>query len=1006
MPRRMETRNAGPSNEGLRKLDVLSRLTELQELFLDGIGLTDLRPLGSLAHLRVVDIGRTLVTDLTPLAGLAELEDLKYLPEVAPLPESLAALGQLEVLTLGSETPMDLAALANLTNLRALRLIGEGVRDLGPIAGLSKLRELNCDATSVAQLAPLTTLNSLETLVIGNGQVADLKPLADLLALRELSIESSKLDDLAGVESLRSLRTIRVAGSQVRNLNPLAQLGGLEFLTITDGPVEEIGALVALRNLRYLCIAKTQVSDLRPLAGLNALETLDVCRTPVSDLSPLLPQIRSGLHVRWTEPKPGELGLFVKGCPLTNPPVEIAQQGNEAILNYFREREAGEVDQLLEAKLLILGEGGAGKTSLLRRLYEPGQPLPTPQETTRGISIFGHDFQLRSGRTFRLNVWDFGGQEIYHATHQFFLTRRSLYLLVDDTRKDNRAVSDEGFRYWLELIDLFGGHSPVLIFQNEKGGRSKAIDFAGIRGRYDNVKELYSGDLNQSNSVDALREAIEFQAAHLSHVGEQLPARWLKVRADLEDRAAEMPYIGQSEYFEIYKRHLELDRAKALHLSRYLHDLGVFLHFQDDPLLSRVVILRNSWATDAVFRILDDEPVKSRLGRFNLDDCARLWAEPHYADMHPELLALMQRFELCYPLADRRPLTWLAPQLLPPSEPVALAGWSHSDDLRLRYVYDFLPKGLVARLIVRMNRFVRDPTRAWVTGVLFAHDQSEVLVRVLEKGNEIELRAKGGEGKAMLSIIMADLEALNESFQGLRDKVDKRIPCSCKNCRASDTPHFFEYRAMLKRRQDQRMSIECPKSYESVDVLELLDGVRSIVLPEWAADVRSERTVRIFLASSSELRADRDDLVSYLRQCNDQLRREGLYLEIVRWEHFLDAMSDTRLQEEYNAAIRRCDVFVALFFTKAGKYTEEEFNVAYGHFKTTGRPYLYTFFKNAPIMIGDAHREDMNSLWSFKDRLRELGHYVTIYKTGEDLKLQFRTQLDLLKYKLEIPPGR
>ena len=166
-------------------------------------------------------------------------------------------------------------------------------------------------------------------------------------------------------------------------------------------------------------------------------------------------------------------GIYVEDCPLTNPPPEIVKQGNDAILNYFREREVAGVDHLYEAKMLILGEGGAGKTSLLRRLYQPGQELPTESETTRGIAIYRHEFRLRNGRPFRLNVWDFGGQQIYHATHQFFLTHRSLYVLVDDTRKDYKSVSDEGFKYWLELIDVFGGHSPTLIFQNEKGGRSK-----------------------------------------------------------------------------------------------------------------------------------------------------------------------------------------------------------------------------------------------------------------------------------------------------------------------------------------------------------------------------------------------------------------------------------------------------------------------------------------------------------------------------------------------------
>ena len=179
----------------------------------------------------------------------------------------------------------------------------------------------------------------------------------------------------------------------------------------------------------------------------------------------------------------------------------------------------------------------------------------------------------------------------------------------------------------MELIDLFGDHSPVLIFQNEKGGRSKAVDLAGIKGRYDNVKELYSGNLERRDAADRVREGIDFFANHLTHIGEQLPARWITVRTDIEARATHAPHITQQEYFEIYSQHLEFDRSKALHLSRYLHDLGVFLHFQDDPLLRRTIILQNAWATEAVFRILDDETVKGQFGRFTSTDCERLWRD-------------------------------------------------------------------------------------------------------------------------------------------------------------------------------------------------------------------------------------------------------------------------------------------------------------------------------------------------------------------------------------------
>ena len=173
-----------------------------------------------------------------------------------------------------------------------------------------------------------------------------------------------------------------------------------------------------------------------------------------------------------------------------------------------------------------------------------------------------------------------------------------------------------------------------------------------------------------------------------------------------------MPYIGQQEYFDIYTRFLPFDRTKALHLSRYLHDLGVFLHFQDDALLSRTVILQNPWATQAVYRILDDEKIKQQAGRFNSADCARLWHDISYADMQPELLALMERFELCYVLPDSQPRTWLVPQMLPASKPGSLRNWGKVGDQALHYRYAMMPKGIISRLIVRLHRFLPSPAQA------------------------------------------------------------------------------------------------------------------------------------------------------------------------------------------------------------------------------------------------------------------------------------------------------
>ena len=447
----------------------------------------------------------------------------------------------------------------------------------------------------------------------------------------------------------------------------------------------------------------------------------------------------------------------------------------------------------------------------------------------------------------------------------------------------------------------------------------------------------------------------------------------------------------------------------------------MFLHFQDDPLLDRTVILQNEWATKAVFRILDDETIKKALGRFTRDDCARLWNDPEYARMHLELRALMQNFDLCYELRDTGPGTWLIPQLLPPAKPKKLADWAKPEDLVLRYKYDFLPKGMISRLTVRLHRLVRDPEMAWATGVLFQRDTEPgisptvVLAQVLEKGDEIELRARGPEAKDLRSVVAADLDALNESFQGLRgssqqgllDKVDKRIPCYCKVCSAAAVPEFFDQKALLKREQDPlRWKVECPRSYELVDVLWLLDGIKLDKLPPWAKEGQAAastassaapgREIRIFLASSSELREDRAEFDRYFREQNDLLRKEGRYLEILRWENFLDAMSETRLQDEYNKEIRNCDIFVSLFFTKTGQFAREEFYVAHRQFKRTGKPLIYTFFKTPDVKASRDRKDDLNSLWAFQEELEKLGHFYTGYDNIEHLKRQFRDQLDKL----------
>lgn len=156
---------------------------------------------------------------------------------------------------------------------------------------------------------------------------------------------------------------------------------------------------------------------------------------------------------------------------------------------------------------------------------------------------------------------------------------------------------------------------------------------------------------------------------------------------------------------------------------------------------------------------------------------------------------------------------------------------------------------------------------------------------------------------------------------------------------------------------------------------------------------------KIFLASSSELDNDRKEFEILISRKNKDWDDRGVFLELVVWEDFLDAVSKTRLQDEYDKAIRECDVFVMLFCTKVGKYTEEEFETAFGQFKATNKPLIYTYFKDAEITTSSANKDDLRTLWAFQEKLKALGHFYTPYKNIDALKFHFNQQLDKLAEK-------
>ncbi len=153
--------------------------------------------------------------------------------------------------------------------------------------------------------------------------------------------------------------------------------------------------------------------------------------------------------------------------------------------------------------------------------------------------------------------------------------------------------------------------------------------------------------------------------------------------------------------------------------------------------------------------------------------------------------------------------------------------------------------------------------------------------------------------------------------------------------------------------------------------------------------------ITIFLASSSELKEERDNFLIFISEINKQWYKKGIQFNLERWEYFLDSIVEDGLQSKYNTAVAASDIFVMLFFTKVGKYTDEEFETAYKKFEESKKPRIYTYFKDDFVRTNSIN-DEIISMLQFKKKLIERGHYVTTFRGIEDLKWQFSRQLEMI----------
>ncbi|AKB28543.1 hypothetical protein MSSIT_1824 [Methanosarcina siciliae T4/M] len=787
----------------------------------------------------ILDLSFKEITSLPP--EISELKNLTQLDlsgnQMTSLPPEISELKNLTILNLhNNQLSLLSPEISELKNLTQLDIFSNQLSSLPPeISELKNLTTLNLHKNKLSSFPPeISKLKNLIGLDISRNRLGSLPPeISELKNLTQLDVSGNQLSSLPPeISELKNLTQLDVSGNQLNSLPPeISELKNLIWLDISRNKLGSLPPeIVKLKNLIWLNISRNKLSSLPPeISELKNLIGLDISRNQLISLPPEILELES--NIKWVEepryiPKQFQIksrlikkkGIFLQGNPFENPPVEIIRNGREAVINYFRSLEDGK-EPLNEVKVLLVGEGSAGKTSLVKRVF--GEEVDGNEPQTQGINI--RKWTVKNGDwEIKANFWDFGGQEIMHATHQFFLSKRSLYILVLDGRKDEKP------EYWLKLIENFGGDSPVLVVIN-KIDENPAFELNRkfLREKYRSIRGFYRLSCKSGEGTKDFLNILVEELKAVKHLEIKWPKSWFNVKSRVEkicptcpsievsDSCEHCNFIEYNEYKTICDEEGIKNESEQNTLVDFLHDLGIILHFRDIPLLNTYV-LEPQWVTNAVYKIVNSKEIAESRGVLIPDVMLPVilkqktetdYYYPPY--QYGFFVSLMKKFELSYDLDNS---TVLLPASLEIQEPNF--EFDYEEALKFVIDYDFLPPSVMPRFIVKMHKDIKDDLR-WRTGVVLDNDNfnSDAVIRADSEARRISIYVNGGQKRDYFAIILQHFREINNSFEKL--KAIEKIPLP-------DNPEVtVRYRHLVKLEQEgiEKFIPEGSDDYYSVSKL-------------------------------------------------------------------------------------------------------------------------------------------------------------------------------------------
>jgi internalin A len=375
--------------------------------------------------------------------------------------------------------------------------------------------------------------------------------------------------------------------------------------------------------------------------------------------------------------------------------------------------------------------------------------------------------------------------------HEFFLTTRSLYLLVLEQRSD-RAETDA--KYWLQLIRSYAGPAPVVVALNKSRGVERPLDRDSLEKMYGSIVAwvptecLPEADCPGAEAtILALRCALTAAAEErwMPEPRKLFPRKWVAIKEWLESLDKEgKNYLDYETFARECAARGEPDPQKQAEVAALMHDLGIAMNYARDERLRDTTVLRPDWLANGIYAVLranlfiPGRPLASdavltpqKLGEIYAVAAQKpvemLKARDYPAEKWEFLLQLMNLFQLSFPLNEDG-TRQLCPALLQPEPPPGTDEPQGDDVARLRYEFAVVPAPLLPRFIVRTFSLIH-PGRLWQRGAMLRYPdaRARVWTTVEEKYLFVTVAGPKSDRRGLLSIIRSTLMELFGEYKQL-----------------------------------------------------------------------------------------------------------------------------------------------------------------------------------------------------------------------------------------------